>query len=221
MSRIILAIDTSDTVLGVAVSRENVPVAERYIDCGLKHSVKLMTAVDGCLADANVDIEDVDVFAVVAGPGSFTGIRIGVCTVKAFCHATGKPGIALNALDVLAVGGREYDMNVCSLVDARRGQVYASMYDKNGVNVFSNFAGDISELTQCTPKKTVLTGSGAVANRAFIEENFKDPVFMPHNLVRGRASNACLLACESRLVTYDKIEPIYVRMSGAERMKGG
>ncbi len=219
MKEIILAIDTSGEVMGVAVSRGNKLLAERYIDCGLKHSVNLMDGVEGCLCDAKVDISDVDAFVVVAGPGSFTGIRIGVCTAKAFCAVGGKKGFSVNALDALSVAGR--GRRVCALIDARNEQVYAAVYDERGVCTLADYAGDIKELLPTFPADMLFVGNGAAKYREIIENLCENPQFLPDMLTNSRAAFACVVANENKdsFVNGEDIQPIYVRKSGAERMK--
>ncbi len=219
MNKTILGIDTAGEVLGVALSKGEKLVAERYIDCGLKHSVNLMKAIEGCLRDADTDIGDVDVFAVVAGPGSFTGIRIGVCTAKAFCDATDKKGIAINALDALAASNK--GISTCAMIDARNEQVYASFYDEDAECVIRDFAGDIRDVLHMLEGRVLFVGSGAGKYRKIIEQYCEDALFLPEQLSLSRAANACAIAniSEDKYVNCEEILPIYVRESGAVRQK--
>jgi len=124
-----LAIDTSGKHLTVlAVKGERVQKTYKT-DCAHQHSVELMDVVDETLRKVGLTLPECDFFAVVVGAGSFTGIRIGIATVKGFCYATGKPALAITSFDVLAyVEGKG---NVLALVDAGHDFVYACGYDKN------------------------------------------------------------------------------------------
>ncbi len=123
-----LAIDTSGEYLTVIAKHGE--RAERVFrpDCLAKHSVVLMEEIEGALARAGMTAGECDFFAVVVGPGSFTGIRIGIATVKGLCFACDRPALAVTSLDCIAysVEGR-----VLSLVDAGHGAVYACAYEED------------------------------------------------------------------------------------------
>lgn len=121
-----LAVDTSGKQLNVAVFDGATETALRREDCAMKHSVLLMEEIDAALKTARLALSDCDFFVCVTGPGSFTGIRIGIAAVKGLCLALGKPALALTSFDCLAYA----DMNekkLC-LVDAGHGNYYACGY---------------------------------------------------------------------------------------------
>ena len=125
-----LAIDTANEYLSV-VARVGETVVSRYLpDCAMKHSTALMTEVDSLLQEAGFTLSQFDFFAAVVGAGSFTGIRIGVATVKGLALATKKPTLPITSFDVLAYNGVE-GKTLC-LIDALRGNYYACGYDKKG-----------------------------------------------------------------------------------------
>ena len=99
---------------------------------GLTHSEALMPAVDAAMRASGLTCADIDAFAAVAGPGSFTGVRIGVCTAKGLAHAAGKPCAAVDALEALAMNFYGFGGLVCPILDARRGQVYCALFDASG-----------------------------------------------------------------------------------------
>lgn len=125
-----LAIDTSGVYLTVAVGGEKKAVGF-LPDCALAHSVLLMDEIEKCLAKAGVDKKNIDVFACAVGPGSFTGIRIGVATVKALAYALGKKVLGVTSFDSLA-----YDIQngrkKLAVINARHGNYYACGYDSFG-----------------------------------------------------------------------------------------
>lgn len=135
---LILNIDTATGVCSVALAREGRVVAMRENDEGLNHSTLLGVYVDEVLRQAGVTMAGVDAVAVSAGPGSYTGLRIGVSLAKGLCYGAGKPLIAVGTLesmaDVVADRTRE-DALYCPMIDARRMEVYAAVYDREGREV--------------------------------------------------------------------------------------
>ena len=125
----ILAIDTSGPVAGCCVLSDGKVVHLIEMEHGLTHSETIMTAVDQALSASGLSCRDMDLFAVAAGPGSFTGVRLGVCAAKGFAHATGKPCAPVHALEALSMNLAGFDGLVCPILDARRGQVYCAAFD--------------------------------------------------------------------------------------------
>ena len=124
----ILCIDTSSIYASCALMRDNEVVGEKTSLSGLVHSKSVLPLVESVLESAGMDIEEIDVFSCVAGPGSFTGVRIGVCTVKGLAQAMNKPCFQVNSLDCLKENV-PYFKYVCPILDARRGQVYSAVYE--------------------------------------------------------------------------------------------
>ena len=124
----ILAIDTSGPVASAAVWEDGVVRAEMVLNVGLTHSQTIMPAVDAVLRACDWTCADMDVFAAVAGPGSFTGVRIGVCAVKGMAHALAKPCVQVHALEALAMQARGFAGAICPILDARRDQVYSAAF---------------------------------------------------------------------------------------------
>lgn len=143
----ILAIETSTLTGSVALLEDGMIRAETTLSVSVKHSERLMPAIDRLLQDAGESLESVDLFAASVGPGSFTGIRIAVATVQAFCLAlpeTGlpdsglpdsglqKPSMSISSLQALACNGSYFSGLVVPLLDARRSEVYAGIYRMQG-----------------------------------------------------------------------------------------
>ena len=115
----LLAIDTSGPVCGVAVLADGVIRYECAVQNKLTHSVNLMPMVDAALQATGLTLADLDRLAVVTGPGSFTGVRIGVSTLKGLAHGEDKPCMAVDALEAMAAGAGAFDGVVCPIQDAR------------------------------------------------------------------------------------------------------
>ena len=130
----ILAIDTSGPVCGVAILSDGAIRFSQTVLNRRTHSVNLMPMVDAAFSYTGLTLADMDRLACVVGPGSFTGVRLGVSTVKGLAHGAGKPCVAVNALEALAAGVGRFDGLICPLQDARAGQVYAALF-RNGAQL--------------------------------------------------------------------------------------
>jgi len=186
------------------------------------HSVWLMPAVEQALRQTERQLKDIDLFAAVVGPGSFTGVRIGVTTVKSFAQAMGKPCVAVNALEALAVGAGEFAGAVCPLLDARAGQVYAAAFGA-GCRLLADAALPLPvflEQAAGLAMPLLFTGDGAPTYAGAIMERFGDAARVaPPHLCGLRAGVAAVLAWEaaSSAVSYNALQPLYLRAPQAER----
>jgi tRNA threonylcarbamoyladenosine biosynthesis protein TsaB len=125
---IILVIDTSGPVCGTAVMDEKTVLCEFTVQNKNTHSTNLMPMVETALASAGTAITDVDAIAAVTGPGSFTGVRIGVATAKGLAHGAGIPCISVDALEALSRSAGDFNGVICPIQDARAGQVYGAAF---------------------------------------------------------------------------------------------
>ena len=128
---LMLAVDTSCHVASAALLRDGVCVLERFADPAQKHAVTLLPLVESVLGEAETAIGDVDLFAVDIGPGSFTGVRIGVSAVNAMAFACGKSVVPVDALRALYEPFADTGTHVCALIDAGNGNAYAAQYRAN------------------------------------------------------------------------------------------
>ena len=221
----IVAIDTSGPLASCAVMKDGAIAHMIVMNQGLTHSETVMPALDACMAASSIDCSQADVFAAVAGPGSFTGVRIGVCAVKGLAHAYNKPCVAIDALETLAMNVQYFDGIACPILDARRGQVYCAAFDmKNGMpeRVLADEAIEIGAFLEKLPadRKLIFLGDGLRVHTKFIREKLGErAVIAPANMREIHADAACLLAeakmdewKEARLLT-----PIYLRIPQAER----
>ncbi len=220
----IVAIDTSGPAASCAVLIDGEIVQSIAMNRGLTHSETIMPALDACMSAAGLSCDQVDCFATVAGPGSFTGVRIGVCAVKGLAHAWNRPCARIDALEALAMNFAGFDGLACPILDARRGQVYCAAFDmKNGmpVRVLEDAAIDLTEFLASLPKdrRLVFLGDGLRVHAARIRETLTEALIAPANLRQLRADAACLLA-EARPEEWmeaRKLTPIYLRLPQAER----
>jgi len=127
----ILAVDTTTSYSSVALLDDRHLLAEIDVESGLTHSARLLRTVDFLLKNNGLKIQDIDGFAVASGPGSFTGIRIGLSTVKAFAFASKRPVASISTLTALALKLRETPGRLfCPLIDAKKGEVYAALFER-------------------------------------------------------------------------------------------
>ncbi|WP_339060969.1 tRNA (adenosine(37)-N6)-threonylcarbamoyltransferase complex dimerization subunit type 1 TsaB [Tepidibacillus marianensis] len=124
----ILAIDTSTAVMGVALLNEERVLAEITTNVKRNHSIRLMPSIEILFQEVKGSPEDIDLIAVAKGPGSYTGVRIGVTTAKAFAYALNKPIIGISTLEAMAFQNKGFKGYISPLMDARRGQVYTGLY---------------------------------------------------------------------------------------------
>ncbi len=217
----ILAIDTTGGACSVAVLTDGKIICEQFIHNKMTHSVHLMKLVDNCMELSGFNMRDIDVFAVTTGPGSFTGIRIGMCAVKGFAQLTGRPVAAVDALDAMARCVPSHGL-VVPMMDARREQVYAAVY-KDGVKVTEDMAIGIKELLTKLDGDVLFLGDGVDAYGGIIKENYEKSRFAPVNLRYQRASAAALcayeMAMDNKLISAEELLPNYLRETQAERVR--
>ncbi|PAV27686.1 tRNA (adenosine(37)-N6)-threonylcarbamoyltransferase complex dimerization subunit type 1 TsaB [Virgibacillus profundi] len=124
----ILAIDTSNQVLGVAILKDDQIIGEIVTNLAKNHSVRLMPAIDKLMKEVSMSPEQLDKIVVAKGPGSYTGVRIGLATAKSLAWALNIPIVGISSLEALAYQGRFFNGYICPFFDARRGMVYTGLY---------------------------------------------------------------------------------------------
>ncbi len=128
----ILAIDTSTDYLSLAIMRDGKIAARFHRRSHMRHSSLLMPMIDKLLKKAKVKLKAIDCFCISIGPGSFTGLRIGVVTVKGLSYALNKPIVTVPTLDVIAENVKSFKGIICPVLDARKNKVYACLYQSDG-----------------------------------------------------------------------------------------
>ena len=221
----LLAIDTSGPVAGCAVMKGGRIVHTIAMNHGLTHSETIMSAVDEALSASGLACGDIDAFAAVAGPGSFTGVRIGVCAAKGLAHAAGKPCARVHALEALAMNFYGFDGVCCPILDARRGQVYCAAYDMQGGLPKEALSPDALPLEAFlaklpTDRRLVFVGDGVPAHGDAVLAALGDRALIaPENLRALRPDAACVLAAArpEAWMPARALTPIYLRAPQAER----
>lgn len=228
MKPLVLALDASHMKGSVAVTRGSEPLCEIIFDASDTHSATLMPAVDECLAAAGAAIKEIDLFVTVIGPGSFTGLRIGLATVKGFAAVARRPVAAVGSLELLAAAVPFAGVPVLPLIDARRGEVYAAVYDTSGdfpVEILPPFAsvpGSLGRriLETGIDGPVIVCGTGSENYRDELEEALPAGTrYCGPRWSTPSASIAAALALEGDTVPYDglsALEPLYIRPPDAK-----
>lgn len=131
----ILAIDTSATVASVAITEDLTPLAEYTLNNGNTHSETLLPMIESAFAALSISAKDIDLFALSAGPGSFTGVRIGAATVKGLAFGSQKPCAEVSTLEALAHNIILHTGLICPVMNARRSQVYTALFRSDGTSL--------------------------------------------------------------------------------------
>ncbi|HOF99493.1 MAG TPA: tRNA (adenosine(37)-N6)-threonylcarbamoyltransferase complex dimerization subunit type 1 TsaB [Clostridia bacterium] len=215
----LLALSTSGRAASAALIEDGRALALAVRDDVLTHSETILPLVDSLFAeDAPFPFEALDAIASDVGPGSFTGVRIGVCVANAFAFAAGKPVVAVSALEALARAAAETG-TVCALIDARHGNVYAAIHS-GAKALLPPAAPTLAELLPLVPEDALFTGDGALAYRETILAALPQARFADHKLALLTADMLARPAYEALLAGRGETEirPLYLRPSQAERM---
>ncbi len=220
----ILAVDTSAAVASCAIVEDEKLVCEQILNNKLTHSQTIMPMIASALLQSELTAADIDLFAAVTGPGSFTGIRIGVSAVKALAHATSKPCAAVSSLEAMAFNLICSNYIIAPIMDARRGQVYNALYRSDGVSLREIAPLRALSIEDCCEElaqmgeRVVFLGDGLPVCGDIIKEKLGSMVlFAPANLNAQMAGSAAVLAKDKKHIRYDELVPFYLRKSQAER----
>ena len=220
---LILAFESSARAASVALV-ENGRLISQYSQCsGLTHSRTLLPMAEDMLKNAELSLDKVDLFAVAHGPGSFTGIRIGVSTVKGLAWAADKPCVGVSTLEAMAWHGLAAGGLVCPVMDARRSQVYNALFRvENGRPVrlcedrpiaLSQLAEELRDLNA----PAFLIGDGAELAEKYLREQAIPCTVAPENLRWQSAWGVAMAAMDKTPGSADALLPVYLRLSQAER----
>ncbi len=220
----ILAVDTSSNVASAAIVDDNKLVCECVLNNKLTHSQTLLPMIDEVFKKSELTPFDIDVFAVASGPGSFTGLRIGVTTIKGLAHAVEKPVCSVNTLEALAYNLPYCPHIIAPIMDARREQVYNAFYKwEKGVLKVIEEPRAIS-LEDCLDQllkmgeKVVFLGDGVAVFRDKIKYTLGELAFFaPQLACTSRAACVAEAAKNKETISYGELAPQYLRKSQAER----
>jgi tRNA threonylcarbamoyladenosine biosynthesis protein TsaB len=214
-NRLILAVDTSSSLGSVALARGGVVLEARAFEADGGHSKRLLPAIEEVFAAAQLQVGDIDLFAAVLGPGSFTGLRVSLACVRGLAGPT--PCFGALATDVAAWGGRGRGESVLAITDLFHGEVFGSVHDDEGRLVSKRACGEAQSvllgLKDLLTGNAAAIGSGTVKHRAAIEATCPGITFLdlPGGLAPHLASLAAAQATERTSCPSGKLLPFYLR----------
>ena len=229
----ILAIDTSSKICGVTIVENEKVLIKLINDDEKTHSVKLMPMIDKAFKDTNLTLDDISLLACCIGPGSFTGVRIGIATIKAFSDVKNIPVVGITSLESLAYNVKQISKPtslICSLIDAKNENVYCGLYNfSNNFNYANIFAENIditiSKISNIINEKQftdiIFVGDGSKIYKEKLENSFKNSIFATENYdVQNIISIANIAFNKYNNGEYgnsSSLSPIYLKKSQAER----
>ena len=222
----ILGIDTSSMAASVAVIEDNKLICEYTINTKKTHSQKLMPMIENMLGLSDLNVREIDAIAVCEGPGSFTGLRIGMATAKAIAHVNDIPVIGVNSLEALAANMNLCDKKICSILDAQRNQVYTGRYHYEGTKLVEIKEIGIQPIDELLEELAQSKEEWILVGEAVYK--YEDKIKEIANIEIPAASNNVTKAgslCSVAKVKFDEgkdifncytVNPLYIRKSQAE-----
>jgi len=222
---LILALESSAKAASVALSKDGKLLAQSYQLSGLTHSCTLLPMAEDMMKNAGVSIADVDCVAVAHGPGSFTGVRIGVSAAKGLCWGADKNAVGVSTLEAMAWNGECAPAGsiICCAMDARRNQVYNALFSfeygepkrlcPDRAIGLAELAG---ELKDCE-KNIFVVGDGAVLCYNYLKDILPSVSIAPESVRMQNAWGVCRAAEKQSPAPASELIPVYLRLSQAER----
>lgn len=223
----ILAVESSASAASAAVWEDGKLLCESFTNIGLTHSQTLLPLVEQILDCAQIPFSEIGCYAVAVGPGSFTGVRIGVSLVKGLAFSSGTPCVPVSTLEAMARLFTGQRVHVCCVMDARCNQVYNALFSVDGEAVLrlcndrAISIPDLKEELSSNENNWVLVGDGAMLCWESFGKTEEKFALAPPHLRFQRASGVALSAQEvynqQRIVSADQLAPVYLRLPQAER----
>ncbi len=209
----ILAVESSGATLSIAVSENSDIVIEYFYNAGKIHSDVLVPLIEKIIKDAKWELKDIDKFAVSCGPGSFTGIRIAMATIKTLAQALNKPVVSVDTLEILKAQLNIKGIKTVPAIDALRNEVY--MKEKNNI-VIVPIELFVKKLKKYKNNVLIIGNAVNVYNKILSKELGKFSVSLQVSLLFPKAQTLALMAEKMEGLSYKDIEPFYGRKSWAE-----
>lgn len=221
---IVLGIETSSTCGSVAVVQDRKVLGELFFNTGRKHSTKIVPSITNLLSTVGLDKADLEGIAVTSGPGSYTSLRIGISIAKGLAYSLDIPLIGISTLQCVAFNSIISPHLICSLIDARKGELYSALFRYNTgelERISEDQIVSIDYLCQAIDEKTVLIGDGLYLYKSTFVDRINGLVlFAPEHLCYGRASSCAILGIDNfKKAKRDEVNtlvPKYIRQADAE-----
>jgi len=192
---LIIGLDTTSQSGSVSLINENKILGECLFNVGPRHSENVVSSLEWLLKTLNTDKGDIDALAVSIGPGSFTSVRVGVTIAKSLAYSMKIKIVGVSSLEVLAMNIPQTEMNICSILDAKREEVYSAIYKYNS-NILSMYRDEkvesVADLLIDIKEPTVFVGDGSVIYKKELEE-YSNANLVSDNFNILRSSNCALL----------------------------
>jgi tRNA threonylcarbamoyladenosine biosynthesis protein TsaB len=220
----ILGIDTSTKYAGVAVIEDGTLLAQSTMQFMASHSEKLLPEIAHILEIMKIPLETIDYYAITVGPGSFTGLRVGISTVKGLAFVTGKNVVPVSSLKVIARGFPYVDFPICPVMDARKKEVYSAIFkwqNQKLVRVKKDTVLSIDMLTEWIEDKTVFAGDGAILYKDKLIEKLGDKAVFAEPIYSIPSPEIVAIIGEEKVregafISAKQLQPLYLRKSEAE-----
>ncbi|MDR3578401.1 MAG: tRNA (adenosine(37)-N6)-threonylcarbamoyltransferase complex dimerization subunit type 1 TsaB [Oryzomonas sp.] len=227
----IVSIDSSSHLASIALAADDTIIAESLFSANKALSARLLPELERMLATAGLTVGSIDLFACAVGPGSFTGVRAGVATIQGLALATGKPCVGFSTLALVAMNFPLSSLPVCPMLDARKNEVYAALYDCSSPlpspvipDCVMGPEAFLDKLLATTDTPIILAGDGALRYNEVISGRLGGrALFAPSFLNVGHAANGAFLALHAHRSGQDlepgRLLPVYLRPSETEYAK--
>ena len=220
----ILGIDTSTKYAGVAVIEDGTLLAQSTMQFMASHSEKLLPEIAHILEIMKIPLETIDYYAITVGPGSFTGLRVGISTVKGLAFVTGKNVVPVSSLKIIARGFPYVDFPICPVMDARKKEVYSAIFkwqNQKLVRVKKDTVLSIDMLTEWIEDKTVFAGDGAILYKDKLIEKLGDKAVFAEPIYSIPSPEIVAIIGEEKVregafISAKQLQPLYLRKSEAE-----
>lgn len=224
----VFALDTSGSNCSIAIIDDMHVISDFNLDIEIAHSQNLLPMIDCVKKFSNIDLSDIDIFACSIGPGSFTGLRIGISTIKGFALSLNKNVIGVPSLVGLAYNIPHFDGIICSILDAKNDNVYSAIFEYKDRpimmgNYISSDFNSLVNLLKSSKNNIIFVGDGAISYKDRLIEIFKDRAFfVPYHLNMQSAKSIAKAALDKAFLgeydDYNSLTPLYLKKSQAERM---
>ena len=213
----LLGIDTSGKTASVALCTEDKVLAQTTVYTSLTHSQVILPICKDVLKNAGVELSDVDGIAVAMGPGSYTGLRIGISAVKAMCFAQNKPCIGISTLEGLANNVSLHKGIICAVMAARLDLVYCALFEASECKVKRLTNDEILPIDDLKQKLAEYDGTIAVVGDAADKLEGENFIIAPPHLRLQLATGLCAAAFGKEMLTPDKLDAAYLQITKAEK----
>ena len=220
----VLALSTTSSSGSIAIYKEDHISYINHLDIKITHSERLLPQIDAGLKNSKIGIPDIDLVIIANGPGSFTGVRIGLATAKGICMAQNIPLLPINTLELLANNVADSSRNILALIDARMAEVYAALYSPKLELIIPETNAKPAEFFKKIKEPVIIVGDGAKEFKKEILESGIDHTFCLEHQNIPLASTLISIALKSNIPIFDfesiaELEPYYLRKSQAELVR--